>query len=161
MPSFDIVSEVDHGEIDNALTQARKEVATRFDFRDAKAEIVIEKDQITLTAIDGYKLTALLDIVLGKFARRNISLKNIERKEPEISSIGHARQIVNIKRGLEHEVSKKIIAVIKESKLKVQTAMQEKQLRVTGKNRDDLQAVISLLKGKEFEVSIDFTNFRN
>lgn len=160
MPSFDVVSEVDHGEIDNAITQARKEIATRFDFRDAKAEIVIEKDTITLTAVDGYKLTALLDVLLGKFARRNISLKNIERKEPEISSIGHARQIVNIKQGLEHDVAKKVSAAIKETKLKVTGAIQDKQVRVTGKNRDDLQAVIAALKTKEFDVAINFINFR-
>lgn len=160
MPSFDVVSEVDHGEIDNALTQARKEIATRFDFRDAKAEIVLEKETITLTAIDAYKLEALRDVVLGKFARRNISLKNIERKEPEVSSIGHARQIINIKQGLEHEVAKKVSAAIKETKLKVTGAIQDKQVRVTGKNRDDLQAVIAALKAKEFDVAIDFTNFR-
>lgn len=160
MPSFDVVSEVDHGEIDNAITQARKEIATRFDFRDAKAEIVIEKETITLTAVDAYKLTALLDVLLGKFARRNISLKNIERKEPEISSIGHARQIINIKQGLDHEVAKKVSAAIKETKLKVTGAIQDKQVRVTGKNRDDLQAVIAALKTKEFDVAINFTNFR-
>jgi cyclic-di-GMP-binding protein len=161
MPSFDVVSEVDRGELDNALLQARKEIATRFDFRDAHAELTLEKDQLTLTAVDAYKLTALLDIVLGKLARRNISLKNIERKEPEVSSIGHARQIVNIKQGIEHEVGKKIVAVIKATGLKVQSTIQDKQLRVTGKNRDDLQAVIAALKAKEFDVAINFTNFRN
>lgn len=161
MPSFDVVSEVDQQEIDNALNQARKELATRFDFREAKAEILLEKDEIKLSAIDAYKLSALLEIVLGRLARRNISLKNIERKDPEVSSIGHARQSLKIKQGLEHEVAKKVVAFIKESKLKVQSTTQDKQVRVTGKSRDDLQAVITLLKSKEFEVSLNFTNFRN
>ena len=162
MPSFDVVSEVDVMEVKNALEQARKELANRFDFRDAKAEIELhEKDElIRLTAIDKFKITALEEIVLGKLARRNISLKNIDRQEPDLSPLGHARQELKLKQGLETDIAKTIIAAIKETKLKVQTQIQDKQVRVTGKDRDDLQAVIGALKKKEFPVALNFINFR-
>ncbi len=160
MPSFDIVSEVDTQEVANAIDQARKEITTRFDFRDAKAEIEWVKDEIKLSAVDQFKLKALEEIVLGKLARRSVSLKNIERKEPDLSPLGHGRQVLKVKQGLETEPAKKIVAIIKEAKLKVQSQIQDHQIRVTGKNRDDLQTVIALLKGKEFEVALAFTNFR-
>jgi uncharacterized protein YajQ (UPF0234 family) len=160
MPSFDVVSEVDKQEITNALDQARKEIATRFDFREAKAEIEYEKDEFKLSAINQFKLEALEEILLGKLARRNISLKNIERKTADISPLGHARQVLKVKQGMETDEAKKVVAVIKETKLKVQAQIQERQVRVTGKNRDDLQAVIAVLKGKEFDVALNYTNFR-
>ncbi len=160
MPSFDVVSEVDLQEVDNALNQARKEIATRFDFRDAKAEILLEKLELKLTAVDAFKIKALEEIVLGKLARRNVSLKNIEKGEPEISSVGHARQILKIKQGLETPVAKEIVQAIKDLKLKVQSQIQDEQVRVTGKDRDDLQSVIAALKQKEFSVALNFTNFR-
>jgi uncharacterized protein YajQ (UPF0234 family) len=160
MPSFDVVSEVDKQEITNALDQARKEIATRFDFREAKAEIEHEKDEFKLSAINQFKLQALEEILLGKLARRNVSLKNIERKTPEISPLGHARQVLKIKQGMETDEAKKIVAAIKETKLKVQAQIQDRQVRVTGKNRDDLQAVIAALKTREFDVALDYTNFR-
>jgi uncharacterized protein YajQ (UPF0234 family) len=161
MPSFDVVSEVDKQEVANALDQARKEIATRFDFRDAKAEIEHEKDEIKLSAVNQFKLKALEEIMLGKLARRNVSLKNVERKDPEISPLGHGRQVLKIKQGMETDEAKKIVAVIRETKLKVQAQIQDRQVRVTGKNRDDLQSVIALLKSKEFDVALSFTNFRD
>jgi uncharacterized protein YajQ (UPF0234 family) len=161
MPSFDIVSEVDRQEVDNAINQANKELASRFDFKDAKAEILLEKDSIKLSAIDQFKLTALEEIVLGKLARRNVSLKNIDRQDAAVSPLGHARKELKIKQGLETETAKKITAAIKDTKLKVQAQIQDRQVRVTGKNRDDLQAVMAALRGKEFDVAIGFTNFRN
>lgn len=161
MPSFDAVSEVDMQEVQNAINQAQKEIQTRFDFRDAHPEIILEKTEIKLSAIDAYKLKALEEIVLGKLARRNVSLKNIDRKDPDISPVGHARQLLKIKQGLETENAKKVIAQIKETGLKVQTQIQDSQVRVTGKNRDDLQAVIAVLRQKEFPFSLNFTNFRN
>lgn len=161
MPSFDIASEVDMQEVDNALNQARKEIQTRFDFKDAKAEITIEKETILLTAVDAFKLSALLEIVLGKLARRNVSLKNIDRKEPEISSVGHARQNLVIKQGLETDVAKQIVQAIRDTKLKVQAQIQERQVRVSGKKRDDLQAVIADLRAKEFPAALAFKNFRD
>lgn len=160
MPSFDVVSEVDEMEVKNALDQARKELLNRFDFRDAKPEIVLEKESIKLSAIDQFKLTALEEIVLAKLARRNVSLKNIDRQDPDISPLGHARQELKLKQGLETDVAKTITQAIRDSKIKVTSQIQERQVRVTGKNRDDLQAVITLLRGKEWPVALNYTNFR-
>jgi uncharacterized protein YajQ (UPF0234 family) len=160
MPSFDVVSEVDEMEVKNAVEQAQKELANRFDFREAKAEIILEKEAIKLSAINAFKLTALEEIVLAKLARRNVSLKNIERKEADISPLGHARQELKLKQGLETDVAKTIVQAIRDTKIKVQTQIQERQVRVTGKNRDDLQAVIGVLRGKDFPVALTYTNFR-
>ena len=160
MPSFDVVSEVDLMEVKNAVEQAQKELANRFDFREAKAEIVLEKEAIKLSAINAFKIQALEEIVLGKLARRNVSLKNIERKDPDISPLGHARQELKLKQGLETDIAKTICQAIRDTKIKVQTQIQDRQIRVTGKNRDDLQEVIAFLRGKEFPVALNYTNFR-
>lgn len=160
MPSFDVVSEVDMMEVKNALDQANKELANRFDFREAKAEILLEKESIKLSAINQFKINALEEIVLGKLARRNVSLKNIEIKDADISPLGHARKELKLKQGLETDVAKIVVAAIKDTKLKVTTQIQDKQVRVTGKNRDDLQTVITTLRAKEFPVALEYTNFR-
>ena len=161
MPSFDVVSEVDLMEVKNAVEQSQKELANRFDFRDAKAEIILEKEMIKLSAINQFKIQALEEIVLSKLARRNVSLKNIERKDADISPLGHARQELKLKQGLETDVAKTIVQAIRDTKLKIQAQIQDRQIRVTGKNRDDLQQVISLLRVKEFPVALNFTNFRD
>src|SRR5262249_32945967 len=114
MPSFDIVSRVDSMEIENAVNQAKKELATRFDFKGSIAEIVLEKNDIKLSAEDQFKLKALNEIVVGKLAKRNISLKNVERKEPEISPLGHGRQNIKIKQGIEHDTAKQVTAAIRD-----------------------------------------------
>jgi len=160
MPSFDVVSEVDLMEVKNAVEQAQKELANRFDFREAKAEILLEKEAIKLSAINAFKIQALEEIVLGKLARRNVSLKNIERKDADISPLGHARQELKLKQGLETDVAKTIVQAIRDTKIKVQTQIQDRQIRVTGKNRDDLQEVIGFLRGKDFPVALTYTNFR-
>jgi len=160
MPSFDVVSEVDMMEVKNAIEQAQKELANRFDFREAKAEILLEKESIKLSAINQFKIQALEEIVLGKLARRNVSLKNIERKDADISPLGHARQELKLKQGLETDVAKIIVQSIRDTKLKVTTQIQDRQVRVTGKNRDDLQDVIAHLRGQEFTVALNYTNFR-
>jgi cyclic-di-GMP-binding protein len=160
MPSFDVVSEVDEMEVKNAVEQARKELANRFDFREAKAEIILEKEAIKLSAVDQFKLQALEEIVLGKLARRNVSLKNIERKEADVSPLGHARQELKLKQGLETDVAKIIVQAIRDTKLKVQAQIQDRQIRVTGKSRDDLQAVIATLRGRDFPVALNYTNVR-
>ena len=161
MPSFDIVSEVDKQEIDNALNQARKELATRFDFKGSVAEIEFEKDKITLTAEDASRLRGLREIVIGKLSKRGIDLRNIDQQEPAISSIGHARQELKIQQGLEGEKAKEIIHAIKSQGFKVQSQLQERQIRVTGKKRDDLQTVIQFVRGKDFGVATNFKNFRD
>jgi uncharacterized protein YajQ (UPF0234 family) len=161
MPSFDIVSEVNPMELENAINQAKKEVATRFDFKDSKVEIILEKNEIKLSAEDQFKITALVEIIMNKLARRNISLKNIERKDPDISPLGHARQVILVKQGIDAPNSKQITGFIRDLKSKVTTQIMGEQIRVTGKNRDDLQAVIAACRGKEFPVSLSFQNFRD
>ena len=161
MPSFDIISEVDKQEIDNALNQARKELATRFDFKGTTAEIFYEKDKITLTAEDAARLRGLREIVVGKLAKRGADLRNIEQVEPAISSVGHARQELRIQQGLEGDKAKEIIQAIKSQNLKVQTQLQDRQIRVTGKKKDDLQAVIQFVRSRDFGVATNFKNFRD
>jgi uncharacterized protein YajQ (UPF0234 family) len=161
MPSFDIVSEVDKQELDNALNQARKELATRFDFKDTKTEILHEKDKIVLTAEDASRLRGLREIVIGKLSKRGVDLRNVEQVEPAISPLGHARQELKIQQGLEGDTAKEIIRRIKAQNFKVQSQLQERQIRVTGKKRDDLQAVIQFVRGQDFGVATDFKNFRD
>jgi len=160
MPSFDIVSEVDKQEVDNALNQARKEIVARFDLKDAKTEIIHEKERIVLTADDAAHLKSLREIVIGKLSKRGVDLRNIEQIEPEISSVGHARQELKITQGLEGTKAKEIIQAIKSQGLKVQSQLQDRQIRVTGKNKDDLQAVIQFVRGRDFGVATGFKNFR-
>jgi len=161
MPSFDIVSEVDKQEIDNALNQARKELATRFDFKGSSAAIEQEKDKIVLTAENASRLHGLREIVIGKLSKRGVDLRNVDQQEPAISSIGHARQELKIKQGLEGNKAKEIIQAIKGAGFKVQNQLQDQQIRVTGKKRDELQEVIVFVKSKDFGVATNFGNFRD
>jgi cyclic-di-GMP-binding protein len=162
MPSFDIVSEISQQEVDNALNQARKELANRFDFKgaDPKIEWTPKENKILLTAIDGARLKALNEMVIGKLAKRNVDLRNVDRGKPEISSVGHARQEMKIKQGIEGAKAKEIVAAIKAQELKVQASIQGTEIRVTGKKRDDLQEVIAFCRGKDFGVALDYQNFR-
>ena len=161
MPSFDIVSQVNSMEIENAVNIAKKELANRFDFKGSNAEIALEKNEIKLSAGDAFKIKALAEIVLGKLAKRNISLKSVETKEPEISPLGHARQVIQIKQGIEATLAKQVAAFIRDLKLKVTTQIQGDEIRVTGKNRDDLQAVIAAVRAQDFPVALQFQNFRD
>jgi uncharacterized protein YajQ (UPF0234 family) len=161
MPSFDIVSQVNSMELENAVNQAKKELSTRFDFKDSKAEIKLEKNEINLSAEDQFKITALNEILMNKLAKRAISLKNIERKEPDISPLGHARQQIIVKQGIDAPTAKQITTFIRDSKIKVTTQIMGDHIRVQGKSRDDLQAVISACRAKEFPVALSFQNFRD
>ena len=161
MPSFDIVSQVNSMEIENAVNQAKKELATRFDFKGSNAEIVLEKNEIKLSAEDQFKLKALVEIVMGKLAKRQISLKNVERGEPDVSPLGHARQVIKINQGIEQTIAKQVTSFIRESKFKVTTQIQGEEIRVSGKSRDDLQAVIAAVRAREFPVALQFQNFRD
>ena len=161
MPSFDIVSEVDSQEIDNALNQARKELVTRFDLKDAKTEIVQEKDKIILSADDVAHLKALREIVIGKLSKRGVDLRNVKQEEPSLSSVGHGRQELKIQQGLEGEKAKEIIQAIKSQNFKVQSQLQDRQIRVTGKKRDELQTVIQFVRARDFGVATNFKNFRD
>lgn len=148
-------------EIENAVNQAKKELANRFDFKGANAEITLEKNVIKLSANDQFKIQALEEIVIGKLAKRSVSMKNIDRAEAEISPLGHARQSIKIKQGIEAPVAKEVTGFIRDGKFKVTTQIQDQQVRVTGKSRDELQAVIGAVQAKEFPVALQFQNFRD
>ncbi len=161
MPSFDIVSEIEKQEIDNALNQARKELAARFDFKGVSVEILYEADKITLTAEDAARLRGLREIVIGKLSKRGVDLRNIEQVEPAISPLGHARQELKIQQGLEGNKAKEIIQAIKSQGFKVQSQVQDRQIRVTGKKKDELQTVIQFVRSRDFGVATNFKNFRD
>lgn len=162
MPSFDVVSEVDKQEIDNALNQARKELGTRFDFKDSQATILqTSPTVIELKAEDASRLKSLVEIVIGRLAKRNVDLRNVERQDPAISPLGHARQELHLRQGLDGDKAKEISKAIKGLDLKVQSQLQDRQIRVTGKKRDELQAVIQFLRSKDFGVGLSFRNFRD
>jgi uncharacterized protein YajQ (UPF0234 family) len=161
MPSFDIVSQVNSMEIENAVNQANKELANRFDFKGTKAEIVLEKDEIRLSAEDQFKIRALSEIVMGRLSKRNISLKNVEKGEPEVSPLGHARLLIKIKQGLDQPVAKQITNFIREGKFKVTSQIQGSEIRVASKSRDELQAVIAAVRAGEFPTALQFVNFRD
>jgi len=161
MPSFDIVSEVNSMEIENAVNQAKKELANRFDFKGSNAEIKLEKNEIKLSAGDQFKIRALEEIVIGKLAKRSVSMKNIDRAEADISPLGHARQSIKIKQGIETTVAKEVTTFIRDGKFKVTTQIQDQQIRVTAKSRDELQAVIGAVQANEFPVALQFQNFRD
>jgi uncharacterized protein YajQ (UPF0234 family) len=148
-------------EIENAVNQSKKELANRFDFKGSKADIVLEKNEIKLSAEDQFKLKALAEIVMGKLAKRQISLKNVEKLEPDVSPLGHSRQVIKIKQGIESTIAKQVTGFIRDTKLKVTTQIQGEEIRVTGKSRDDLQSVIAALRAKDFPVALQFQNFRD
>ena len=165
MPSFDVSSEMNWQEMDNAINQANKEVSQRFDFKGVKCEIKLDQKAKTLTlwCSEEGKLDALNDVLQNKLIKRGISLLSLNYKEQDAAFGGSVRQVIEIQAGISKEKGKEIIAVIKESKLKVQAQIQDEQVRVTGKNRDDLQEAIALLKENQAKVKVpmEFGNFRN
>jgi uncharacterized protein YajQ (UPF0234 family) len=161
MSSFDIVFKVDMQEVDNAVNLARKEIGQRFDFKGTHNEIALEKDSILILAADDYKLTAVVDILRGKLARRNVSPTCLEFGKKEPASHGAMRQRITLLQGIDKERGKEIVKVIKESKLKVQAQIMDDQVRVSGKKIDDLQEIIQLLKAKDFGIDLQFVNMRS
>lgn len=160
MPSFDVVSKVDMQEIDNAVNQARKEIEQRYDFKGTHNEINLEKDAMVLLGADDYKLDAVIDVLKGKLVRRSVSPKCLDFGKKEPASAGAVRLRVAIVQGISKEKGKEICKAVKDSKLKVQAQIMEDQVRVTGKQIDDLQAVIALLKGQDFGIELQYINFR-
>lgn len=160
MPSFDLVSQVDRQEIDNAVNQARKEVGQRYDFKGSKTEIAVEGDAIRIVSDDDYKVKAVVDVLQSKLVRRNVSLKALEYGKIEPASGGLARQTITVRQGIDADHARTLTKLVRDSKLKVQAQVQGDQVRVTGKKRDDLQAAIQLLKGQEFDLPLQFINFR-
>ncbi len=163
MPSFDVVSEVDRMEVKNAVDAAQRELASRFDFKGVKATIELDAKtgSILLAVDDGARLKGLREITIAKLAKRGIDLRNVDQKDPDISPLGHSRQELAIKQGLEGDKAKEISKAVKALGLKVQSALQDRQVRVTGNKRDDLQAVMAALRAGDFGVGLNFTNFRD
>lgn len=160
MPSFDVVSEIDHHELSNALNQANREVATRFDFKGSGARFDLDEHSVTLHAQADFQLHQMLEMLRNKMAKRGIDLQCLDEQEPDIQA-KTATQLVHIREGLETEDAKKMVKLIKSGKAKVQTAIQGPQLRVSGKKRDDLQAVIALLKDAGMGIPLQFKNYRD
>lgn len=164
MPSFDVSAEMNWQELDNAVNQASKEVLQRYDFKGVKAEIKLDQKEksVTLWCSEEGKLEALNDIFQTKLIKRGISLLSLDYQKIEPAFGGSVRQVVLIQSGVSKEKGKEIIAVIKDSKLKVQAQIQDEKVRVTGKNRDDLQAAIAMLKSNQekLKVPMEYGNFR-
>ncbi|WP_295995419.1 YajQ family cyclic di-GMP-binding protein [uncultured Veillonella sp.] len=159
--SFDVVSEVDMQEVDNAVNQAKKEIGTRYDFRGSKSEISLEGDTIKIIGDDEYKLNAIIDVLKGKMVKRNVAIKNLDYGKVESAAGATVRQVITIKKGITKENAKEVVKAIKNMKLKVQASIQEDQVRVSGKDKDDLQAVIQMLKQLDVPVELQFVNFRS
>jgi cyclic-di-GMP-binding protein len=158
--SFDVVCKVEMQEVTNALDQARREIDTRYDLKAAKNEIELEKTDIIVTTADDLKLKAIVDIIQSKLHRRGVPLKALSYGKVEDAAGSRRRQKITLQQGIPIEKAREIVKLVKETKLKVQAAIQEDQVRVTGKNRDDLQKVIALLKDRDFGIALQFTNYR-
>ncbi len=161
MPSFDVVSEIDEQEVKNALDQAQREVTTRFDFKDTNSTIEFAEGKITIASVTEDRLRALLQVLEEKFVKRSISLKTLDYGKVEEATRGTARQVITLKAGLSSDKAKEVNRSLKESGVKVQSSTQGEEVRVTGKKRDDLQAAIAFLKDKDFEIPLQFKNFRD
>ncbi|MCX7780539.1 MAG: YajQ family cyclic di-GMP-binding protein [Negativicutes bacterium] len=159
--SFDVVSEVNMQEMDNAVNQTTKEIRQRYDFKGSKADMVLDKDELKLTAEDEYKLGAMLDVLRAKMVKRGVPLKCLKPGKVEPAAGGTVRQAITIQKGIGKEHGKEIVAAVKELKLKVQAQIMDDQVRVTGAKRDDLQAVIQHLKNKDFGIELQFVNLRS
>lgn len=158
--SFDVVSKVDMQEVDNAINQATKEISQRYDFKGSKSTIELIKEEIKIVSEDEYKLKTVIEILKAKFVKRGISPKALDIGKIDDGSLGTVRVIAKLINGISKEKAKEIIAEIKNSKIKVQAQILDDQLRVTGKDKDELQAVINLIKQKDFGVALQFTNYR-
>jgi cyclic-di-GMP-binding protein len=160
MPSFDIVSELNPHEVANAVDQANREVGTRFDFKGTNAKFELTELVITLSAPADFQLKQMMDILKLKLTKRGIDIACMKVDEPVVTG-QTAKQVATLRQGIDTELGKRIQRLIKDSKLKVQAAIQDQQVRVTGKSRDDLQSVIALVRGGKLELPLQFTNFRD
>ena len=159
--SFDVVSEVNMMEASNAVQQAMKEIRQRFDFKGSVSDITLEGDLLTLHSDDESRLKAVIDVLTTKLVKRGVSLKALQYGKIEPAAKGTVRQVVTVQKGIPTEKAKEIVKFIKGTGIRVQAAIQENQVRVSGKNRDDLQAVIGSLKGQDFGLDLQFTNYRS
>ena len=160
MASFDVVSEVDLNEVANAVNQATREVETRFDFKGKNAKFELEASQVTMRAPDEFQLNQMFDILTSKLASRKVNVRCLAR-DPVQTNVSDAWQIVQVRQGIDADLARQLVKMVKQTKLKVQVAIQGDQLRVTGKKRDILQEVIALLKEADVELPLQYTNFRD
>ncbi len=158
--SFDVVSQVDFQEVENALGQVRKEIAARYDFKGSRVEIIREREKITITTEDEFKMKSVIDILQGKFVKRAVPLKNIQYSKQEAALGGTVRQLLTITSGIPSDKCKEVTKFLKEKKLKVNAAIQADQVRVTAKSKDELQKAIQNLKTGDFGIELQFTNYR-
>ncbi len=160
MPSFDIVAELDLQEVRNAVDQANREISTRFDFKGVKASFELVDGRIQMSAEQEFQLQQMMDILRQKLVKRTVDLKALDPQTPVIS-LNAARQEILLKQGVDADSARGMVKLIKGSKLKVQTQVQGEQVRVTGKNRDDLQEAIALIRGQDWKLPLKFINFRD
>jgi len=160
MPSFDVVSEVNMQEVRNAVDQAIREVDTRFDFKGTNSRFALENNTVTMRGPDKFRLDQMYEILTAKLARRKVNLKSLERDTPQ-QNVSDAWQIVRVREGIDIELARRLVKMVKQTKLKVQVAIQGSQLRVSGKKRDVLQTVIGLLKEANVDLPLQFTNYRD
>ncbi len=160
MPSFDIVSKVDMQEVHNAVNQSMKEIGQRYDFKGSKSGLTLEESELKVLADDEFKLKAVLDILQSKLVKRKVSLKSLLYGNVEPAAGGMVRQMITVQQGISRDKAREIVDMVKRSKIRVQAQIQDDQVRVSGKNRDDLQAVIALLKERDLGVELQFNNYR-
>lgn len=163
MPSFDVVNKIDMQELDNAINNTIKEIATRYDFRNLKTELTFDKKEkkIHIVAADKMKMDAVREMLLNKAVKRGLDIKAFEFEDPQPTSAGQLKRDVKVKEGIAQDTAKKMVRAIKDSKLKVQASIQGEELRVSGKQRDDLQEAMALLRSGGFEVPLQFVNFKD
>lgn len=161
MPSFDVVSEIDKPELNNAVHQANKELSTRFDFKGTDARVEVAENALTVFADNEFQVKQAVDVLCNKLAKRGLDLACLNYQEIEEIGGGKARQIIKLQEGIDSDLGRKLVKQIKDRKLKVQTQIQGEQLRVTGKKRDDLQTVIAFLKESDAGIPLQFNNFRD
>ena len=161
MPAFDVVSELNEHELDNAVNQAKKEIAQRYDFKDTQSEIERSKEGIVLRSNSEGRIDAARDVLESKVVRRKLSLKILDAKKPEQAGGQMWRQLIQLKEGISKEKAKEIVKAVKDSKIKVQASIQGDTVRVSGKKRDHLQETIALLKERDFDLPLQFVNFRD
>lgn len=161
MPSFDVVSRTNLAEVDNALNNITREIRSRYDFKNSKASIERKDETITILADDDYKLRTLQEMLHQHLTRRSVDPSALEFKQPERASDDALRQTVVVRQGIEAELAKRIVKTVKDSKLKVQASIQGDELRVSGKKRDDLQEVITLIRGMKLDQPLQYVNFRD
>jgi cyclic-di-GMP-binding protein len=158
--SFDVVSEIDMQEVDNAVNQAKKEIEQRYDFKGSKTEIEVSDEEIKISSDDEFRIKAVVEILKAKFVKRGISPKSLDLSKIENATMGTVKQNGKLVKGISKEKAKEIVAEIKNNKLKVQAQIMENQVRVSAKDKDELQTIIAVLKGKDFGIDLQFTNYR-